>query len=167
MCSEIPGLTNSSTFSLLYRASRDGWEWSDFHSKCNDQGKTLTFVKSSKGYLCAGYTALSSKSSGDWQTDGDARLFALTHLKATYKPGDPSKAVYHGNGPNFGGSMQFLHNPMNGENKGNCWTNEASASKYRVAVDKDGNSVLTGDGAGKPDNDKSFTAVEIEVFLIK
>ena len=94
-------------------------------------------------------------------------MFALTHLKATYKPGEPSKAVkYDGVGPNFGESMNF-NDPMNGENKGCCCTNEGSQAKYRVAVDKDGNSVLTGDGAGKADGDKKFTAVEIEVFLIK
>ncbi len=93
-------------------------------------------------------------------------MFALTHLKATYKPGDPSKAVGHGEGPNFGASMDFS-NPMNGKNNGYCYTIEGSASKYRVAVDKDGNSVLTGDGAGKTDDSKRFTAVEIEVFLIK
>jgi hypothetical protein len=56
---------------------------------------------------------------------------------------------------------------MNGENKGACYTNKGGLSKYRVAVDKDGNSVLTGDGAGKPDYEKTFTATEIEVFLIK
>eukprot|EP00957_Ditylum_brightwellii_P085790 6525358-Ditylum_brightwellii.AAC.1 len=31
---------------LLYRASRDGWGASKFHSKCDNQGPTLTVIRS-------------------------------------------------------------------------------------------------------------------------
>ena len=41
---------------LLYRASRDGWDASDFHRICNDKGATVTVVKSSDGYIFGGYT---------------------------------------------------------------------------------------------------------------
>ena len=34
-----------SQFSLLYRASVDGFAASSFHSKCDNKGKTLTIVK--------------------------------------------------------------------------------------------------------------------------
>ena len=44
-----------STFVLLYRASRDGWEASKFHVICDKQGPTVTVVKS-RNYIFGGYT---------------------------------------------------------------------------------------------------------------
>ena len=41
---------------LLYRASRDGWQPSDFHSHCDNKGPTLTLIRSSRGFLAAGFT---------------------------------------------------------------------------------------------------------------
>eukprot|EP00957_Ditylum_brightwellii_P000029 1986-Ditylum_brightwellii.AAC.1 len=44
---------------LLYRASRDGWEASDFHEKCNNQGPTLTVIQSTEGYIFGGFCDIS------------------------------------------------------------------------------------------------------------
>jgi len=41
---------------LLYRASRDGWKPSLFHAKCDNQGATLTVIKSSEGYVFGVFT---------------------------------------------------------------------------------------------------------------
>ena len=41
---------------LLYLASRDGWDASDFHRMCDGKGATLTVVNSSGGYIFGGYT---------------------------------------------------------------------------------------------------------------
>ena len=54
-----------STFVLLYRASRDGWNSSYFHSICGNKGPTLTVVRSGD-YIFGGYTEKS------W----DGKLFA-------------------------------------------------------------------------------------------
>ena len=56
---------------------------------------------------------------------------------------------------------------MNGTDKGCCRTNNADEGKYNVGTDAQGNSRLTGDGAGKADGIKNFTATEIEVFSIQ
>ena len=57
--SSIPGFTIDKTnFTLLYRASRDGWMWKDFHSKCDKKGATVTLVKSSVGKVCGGFTCV-------------------------------------------------------------------------------------------------------------
>ena len=40
---------------LLYRASRDGWAASNFHSCCDSKGPTVTVVKSGN-YIFVGYT---------------------------------------------------------------------------------------------------------------
>mmetsp|Transcript_19548 Transcript_19548/g.46883 ORF Transcript_19548/g.46883 Transcript_19548/m.46883 type:complete len:159 (-) Transcript_19548:142-618(-) len=38
-------------FNLLYRGSRDGLFNADFHSKCDNQGCTLTIIETTDGYL--------------------------------------------------------------------------------------------------------------------
>ena len=47
-------ITNDSD-KLLYRASRNGWASSNFHSCCNNKGPTVTVVKSGN-YIFGGYT---------------------------------------------------------------------------------------------------------------
>ena len=42
-------------FVLIYRASRDGWNSSNFHSLCDNKGPTVTVVKSGN-YIFGGYT---------------------------------------------------------------------------------------------------------------
>ena len=109
---------------MIYRATRDGWEESDFNEYCLNKGKTLTFVKSSRGYLCAGYTSIAwMKYTDGFQNDIDARLFALTNIMAVYKPRDPKKAIYHGGGFSFGGALQ--QDLMYGPTCGSCWTGES------------------------------------------
>ena len=56
-------LTNTN---LLYRASRDGWAASNFHSCCDNKGPTVTVVKS--GYcVFGGYTDEPWESPGKWK----------------------------------------------------------------------------------------------------
>ncbi len=43
---------------LVYRASRDGWCATDFHSKCDNNGATVTVIKSTGGYVLGGYADL-------------------------------------------------------------------------------------------------------------
>ena len=47
-------ITNDSD-KLLYRASRDGWTASNFHSCCDSKGPTVTVIKSAN-YIFGGYT---------------------------------------------------------------------------------------------------------------
>ena len=49
-------LTSAShDYVLLYRASRDGWSASNFHSCCDNKGPTVTVIKSGN-YIFGGYT---------------------------------------------------------------------------------------------------------------
>ena len=45
----------SCNYNLLYRASRNGWAASNFHSCCDNKGPTVTVVKSGN-YIFGGYT---------------------------------------------------------------------------------------------------------------
>ena len=60
----IPNLSGTPTLTLIYRASRDGWNQNDFHRLCDGKGPTVSFVRSSKGSLCAGYAKIPWKNSG-------------------------------------------------------------------------------------------------------
>ena len=44
-----------SSFVLIYRASRDGWESINFHAYCDNKGPTVTVVKS-ENYIFGGFT---------------------------------------------------------------------------------------------------------------
>jgi hypothetical protein len=46
---------------------------------------------------------------------------------------------------------------MNAPDNGKCWANGARNSGYNVPCDSSGNNLLTGDGAGKTDDAKTFT----------
>ena len=41
---------------LLYRANRNGWAATNFHSCCDNKGPTVTVVRSSNGCVFGGYT---------------------------------------------------------------------------------------------------------------
>ena len=49
-----PGFSNSDEL-LLYRASRNGWASSNFHSCCDNKGPTVTVIKSGNN-IFGGYT---------------------------------------------------------------------------------------------------------------
>jgi hypothetical protein len=69
------------TCKLLYRASRDGWQSTDFHRLCDEKGPTVVIVKVNNGRLCGGYCSIGWKSSGNWQHDNKSFLFSLDSLK--------------------------------------------------------------------------------------
>ena len=54
-----------STFVLIYRASRDGWDSSNFHALCDNKGPTVTVVKSGD-YIFGGYTEQSWEEGGKY-----------------------------------------------------------------------------------------------------
>ena len=59
---------NESDWKLCWRASRDGWDNSRFHSLCDEKGPTVTIVKVGK-YIFGGYTSLSwRKSAGKYSS---------------------------------------------------------------------------------------------------
>ncbi len=159
--------------SLLYRASRDGWDSKDFHNYCDDRGRTLSLYRSSKGYLSAGYASVvwtsGPKFGGNLVEDKQAFVFTLTNQMKVFKPRRPDNAVYHCifSGPCFDAALA-VHNKMDDYNQGCCHTIDSrlDKAKYRISTDDDENSILTGDGA-KNNNDQLFTCTDLEVFLIE
>ncbi len=58
------------SLSLIYRASRDGFEANKFHTKCDNKSKTLTIIKSTNGYVFGGLY-------GDVKNDPNSFIFSL------------------------------------------------------------------------------------------
>ena len=100
-------------FKLLYQGTRDGFDSSNFHSKCDNIPNTLTIIKSTNGNIFGGYTDQAWDSSGQYKTDPNAFLFSLINKynKPTImKIKDPQYSIccYNGYGPIFGDGFDLM-----------------------------------------------------------
>jgi hypothetical protein len=71
-------------WSLLYRGTRDGFGYNDFHSKCDGYSNTLTIIKAKKSkFIFGGYTTVSWESCHQspvkFKSDPNAFIFSLTN----------------------------------------------------------------------------------------
>ena len=62
---------------LLYRASDDGWQAQDFHSRCDNKGATLTVIKCTGGNIFGGDADASWTSNDSYTASPQAFVFAL------------------------------------------------------------------------------------------
>jgi len=69
--------TPAKKFTLLCRGTRDGFEASTFHSKCDGKPNTLTVVKTTTDCIFGGYTSVPWSSVGGYKPDSKAFLFSL------------------------------------------------------------------------------------------
>ena len=68
-------------WTLVYRASRDGFKAENFHSTCDGISNTLTVIKSTNGNVFGGYTEQQWNLEGGTVTDPKAYLFSLINKK--------------------------------------------------------------------------------------
>jgi len=95
---------------LLYRASRDGWTHHDFHSKCDNNGATVTIARTKEGYVIGGYSDKSFTSTNTYGSSNDAFLFSikchagLPPFTMNLRSNQHYYALFHapGYGPAFG-----------------------------------------------------------------
>ena len=66
---------------LLYRASRDGCDPIDFHSRCDGKGPTLSLIRTEEHNCIGGFTNAkwSSPNKTEFKKDESAFLFNLTN----------------------------------------------------------------------------------------
>ncbi|XP_022802348.1 uncharacterized protein LOC111339885 [Stylophora pistillata] len=162
---KTPALDNVSN-KLLYRASRDGWNASNFHSCCDNKGPTVTVIKSGD-YIFGGYSQHPWQSpahgSGSFKRALTSFLFSLVNpgglppTKISLTPGNESNSIYcHSNyGPTFGGNHDLY--VANAPNSGNCYTNLGNT--YQCPTGQDAQKFLAGSG--------NFSVSEMEVFGFK
>ena len=149
---------------LLFRGTRDGMTNTAFHNKCDNQGQTLTLIKSDKGYIFGGYASISWKNdqNNTYHSAPDSFLFTLTNIHNTQPTKFPSKndnkeiKHYSGYGPVFGGGNDLgIYADIS--NKGG-WSNFPNT--YQDILGR-GKSIFTNDN-----NNAKFKVNEIEVFKL-
>jgi hypothetical protein len=155
-------------WSLLYRATRDGFEVRDFHSKCDGHSNTLTILKAKQsGFIFGGYTTVhwESKSQSIYKSDPNAFIFSLTNkdntpLKMKVAPNKHQYAIgcYCGYGPWFTGGIHIGYNANTNMGSNFCYSNLGyvySHPQYVYCTDE-AKSFLTGS--------QTFQLDEIEVY---
>ena len=150
---------------LLYRGSRDGSKSTDFHSKCDNQGPTITLFKNEKGYIFGGYASISWTCNDSWQSVNDCFIFTLTNIHKTEptkfnKNNNDNYAVYHGQnyGPYFGAGSPNIGFYIN-------YLTQDSYSYFKSYQDNLGKgiSIFTGD---LNNNNNCYKIKEVEVFKL-
>lgn len=153
----------SKKFTLIYKASSDGFASDNFHHNCDDKGPTLTVIQAQEGHLFGGYTSQSWVGNG-WKTDQNAFLYTLSNphnIPPTRFPLKPIEAPHAIMCYNFylvvfgvGHDLQLSSN--SNEPPCNNWINFPGSY---VDVTGKGKETFTGS--------TSFTTSEVEVFLVQ
>ena len=107
---------------ILYRASDHGWQPEDFHSKCDNNGPTISLFKSKQGDCFGGYTSKNWQSfpKGETLIDKEAFLFNLNYNRI-FPSKNTGTEVYSAKymGPsfsaNYGNELSAYLSPFNGE----------------------------------------------------
>ena len=91
-------MTNIKAIRLLYRATRDGFTHSAFHSNCDGKANTITIVKNNLNYVFGGYASKALHSNNAWIEDRNAFIFSLRRngisTNEKYKVAKPQYAYY-------------------------------------------------------------------------
>ena len=89
-------MTNKKAILLLYRATRDGFTHSAFHSRCDGKANTITIIKNHLNYVFGGYASRAWHSKDAYIEDGNAFIFSLrrngTSTNEKYKVKNPQSA---------------------------------------------------------------------------
>ena len=116
---------NEINFELIFKMSENGTSSKDFHKKCDNQGSTLTLIKTTNNKIFGGFTPLNWKSQGGLINDLKNQTFIFSlNLKKKYKMikkngyGIDCAIVY---GPNFGNCDFYVEENMK---KGASYANQ-------------------------------------------
>ena len=90
-------MTQFTSDTLLYRATRDGFNSLAFHSKCDGKSNTVTIVKTDSNCVFGGFTSAAWKSAGSC---------AVAYIK------DTNAFVFSLRREGFSKSEKFLINPI-------------------------------------------------------
>jgi hypothetical protein len=147
-------------FRLLYRGSRDGFERSAFHGRCDGHSDTMTLILSDNDNIFDGYTPLTWSSANQWLSDSSLRSFiftiknphGLSPMIFSQKKSDCAVLAASSYGPLFGSADLRVWD--NSQTSQSCYSNVGNT--YNNDTGLSGEVVLTGA--------KYFVLKEIEVF---
>ncbi len=129
---------------------------------------TLTLMKSSWGKVAGVYLHIQWNGSPSWGSNSSAFVLSVENqLKLTPTDNEKAAFFYSQHGPMFGGyTLSVSTNEMMNA-PGNCKSfTKGCNDYYNVPADAQGNSILTGDGEGKDDDEKTFTLAAIETWAV-
>jgi hypothetical protein len=111
---------------LIYRASRDGFLASDFHSKCDDKPNTFIIIRTSKYCIFGGYTEKSWSSDDDFdELKPDPESFIFSYINSKKRKLKINCSANKGivcnkkNGPKFGEDLVIEQNAKGNDNYSN------------------------------------------------
>ena len=108
--SSVKSWLNNSKFSstLLFRMTEDGDSCDTFHKKCDNKGKTITFIETKDGLIFGGYTELEWDSYSKDKNDNSTFIFSFNYNeKYTKRNNQYSIGCYKNEGPKFGWGPQI------------------------------------------------------------
>ena len=118
-------------FTLLFRASRDGYSYSNFHSKCDGKVNTLILVETTNRRRFGGYTECQWDQNDSYKSGPYSFIFSFDNKKIYYsKNGENSIYGSSSYGPVFGSGHDFYicddcnSSNNSGENMGSNYEND-------------------------------------------
>ena len=146
------------TSELLFRASVDGDSSSTFHSKCDEKGATVTFVKTTAGKRIGGFSSIPWTSSGGYKADPLSFIFSLDASQKFVQIKNFDNSVYHHSsyGPTFGsGHDLYIANGCKSNTSSYCNSNHTYNFYNSYNLINPGTQQTT------------FQVTDYEVYLIK
>ena len=151
-------------FELLWKGTRDGFKASDFHTRCDKKGPTVTIIKSQHDKIFGGFTSESwgfaPPGKGVSKHDATAFIYSLTRKeKYAQQLNRDSIREWTNRGPIFGydpdsNDWDILICDNCNTNNSQCWAN----TTYQLPSGA-GDDYLAGSHV--------FTVKEIEVYAVK
>ena len=147
------------SFNLLFKATRDGQNSSDFHKKCVGKVQQLIFIKTTKGEIFGGYTEEGFYNRDKYYRDNNAFVFSF-YKRKIYNIRRDLNAIYDSKsyGPCFAGESEsswiiYVPSKMLADKSNTC---ESDKSNFNgITSDFEINN-----------GEKYFNIQEIEVYQI-
>ena len=141
-------------YTLLFRASKDGFKAGNFHSKCDGKNNTVTLVEATNGKRFGGFTDAAWDQSSSYKTGSNGFIFSLDDKSIYYnKDSRYNINCNSGYGPTFGGGFDFYL----------CDNCNSSNSSY----DNSGHSYETNGKKYAMAGESSFLVKDYEVYLLE
>ena len=122
-------------YKLLYRASRDGFEAKDFHSKCDNNSFTVTFVKTKGGKRFGGFTDATWESKYCYKQGSKGFIFSFDNNEIYYNKDSLYNIQCDSDyGPTFGEKDFYISNNCNKNNKSSEHSDQSYETNGREHV---------------------------------
>ena len=99
---------NIKKFTLLFKASNEGFLASNFHSKCDGKNNTVTLVETLNGKRFGGFTDIAWDQSSSFKHGSNGFIFSLDDKSIYYNKSNQNEIYCQSDyGPTFGGGHDF------------------------------------------------------------